>query len=145
MAYRHYRGDQLLSVQTGSMIPTFYPGDAIVTNKTALQKLLVGDIVAYHNPVNSKVIVSHRLISVNYKTGKLITEGDALDLQDVPFPSYLVAGKVDKVIPHAGLLLDWLHKPIGLLVAVYVPAVLVMATEAKTAFKTIRQAVLSAL
>ncbi len=130
-AYRHYRGDQLLSVQTGSMVPTFYPGDAVVTNRVALEKLSVGDIVAYQNPKDIKVIVSHRLVGINYKTGKLITEGDALDLQDVPFPVSLVVGRVNKIVPNAGYIIDWLHQPIGLIALVYIPAAFILVSEAK--------------
>ena len=96
-----------------------------------IQELIVGDIIAYRNPRHTQVIVSHRLIGINYRTGKLITHGDALDLQDVPFPSNLVVGKVYSVIPNAGLALDWLHKPMGLISVVYVPAALVLASEAR--------------
>ena len=130
-AYRHYKGDQILSVQTGSMVPSFYPGDALVTRKVIVPSLQIGDIVTYHNPSDPKVLVSHRLIGINYRTGKLITHGDALDLQDVPFPSNLLVGKVYKVVPLAGFMLDWLHKPAGLIVAIYIPASLILISEAR--------------
>jgi signal peptidase I len=130
-SFRHYRGDQLLSVQTGSMTPAFYPGDAVATRKASLSELNVGDIVAYRNPNDRQVTVSHRLIGVNYRTGKLITAGDALDLQDVPFPANLVVGKVYKIVPNAGYILDWLHEPIGLIALVYIPAAFILVSEAK--------------
>jgi signal peptidase I len=131
VSFRHYRGDQLLSVQTGSMVPTFYPGDAVITHKTTLQNLEVGDVVAYRNPNDTKVIVSHRLIDVDYATGKLITEGDAVSLQDLPFPASLVVGKVNIVVPKFGHAINWLHKPIDLIVMVYTPAAIILVSEAK--------------
>lgn len=130
-AYRHYKGDQLLSVQTGSMVPAFYPGDALVTRTVALSELRAGDIVAYRNPRNPKVIVSHRLIGINYQTGRLITHGDALQLQDVPFPAHLVVGKVAKTVPKLGLVLDFMHRPVGLIAVVYTPAAFILVGEAR--------------
>jgi signal peptidase I len=130
-AYRHYQGDLLLSVQTGSMVPTFLPGDAVVTRKVSLGELQVGDIITYRNPAHQEVLVSHRLISVNHQTGKLITEGDALNLQDIPFPYYLVVGRVTAIVPSGGYVLDWLHRPIGLLTVVYIPAALILLAEAR--------------
>lgn len=131
MGYRNFKGDQLLSVQTGSMVPVFYPGDAVATRKVTLEELLVGDIVAYRSRDNPKVLVSHRLVSINHVTGKLITHGDALELQDVPFPASQVVGTVYKVVPNAGMVLDWLHKPVGLIIAVYIPAAFILGGEAK--------------
>lgn len=129
--YRHIKGDQLLSVQTASMVPAFYPGDAVVTHAVTLNDLNIGDIVTYQNPNDKRVVVSHRLISINYQTGKLITAGDAVGLRDVPFPASLVTGRVYKAIPVVGTVLNWLHQPLGLIVAVYTPAAFVLVSEAK--------------
>jgi len=129
--YRSMEGDRLLSVQTSSMVPAFYPGDAVVTQKVSLSNLKVGDIISYLSPADNRVVVSHRLIGINYRTGRLITAGDALDLQDVPFPSSLLLGRVTKILPGAGYPLDWLHRPIGLAVVVYLPASLVLISETK--------------
>lgn len=129
--FRHLRGDQLLSVQTGSMVPTFYPGDAVLTAKVSLEQLKIGDIVTYTNPNDKRVVVSHRLTEINYQTGKLITAGDALNLLDIPFPASLVTGRVYKAVPVLGSVLNWLHQPAGLIIAVYTPAAFVLVSEAK--------------
>jgi signal peptidase I len=129
--YRNVKGDRLLSVQTGSMAPYFSPGDAVWTHKTTLSALRVGDIVSYRSPADPRVVVSHRLVSVDYQTGKLVTKGDALDLYDLPFPASQVVGRVYKVLPHVGWGLNWLHQPAGLIIAVYAPAACVFVYEVK--------------
>lgn len=129
--YRHAEGDKILSVQTGSMVPYFNPGDALLTRWILLPDLHVGDVVSYRSPADQRVVVSHRLVSINYQTGKLITKGDALDMHDLPFPSGQVIGKVYKVLPHVGRGLDWLHEPTGLIIAVYTPAACALIYEAK--------------
>ncbi|CAN5386144.1 signal peptidase I [soil metagenome] len=129
--YLHWQGDQLLSVQSGSMVPAFRPGDAVATRKVRVEDLRVGDIVSYLNPADNRVKVTHRLININYLTGKMITEGDALDLQDVPFPNRLITGKVYRVIPNLGYIIDWLHEPEGLIIVVYTPAAFILVSEAK--------------
>jgi signal peptidase I len=127
--YRYIDGDRTLSVQTNSMVPTFSAGDAVITQKVTLQNLRVGDVISYKSPADNKVIVSHRLIDIDYQTGKLVTKGDALELRDFSIPSRLVRGRVYLVMPGIGSFLDWLHKPTGLIVAVYIPAALVLMHE----------------
>lgn len=131
VVHRYSRGDRLLSVQTGSMRPVFGPGDAVLTHKTALQDLQAGDIVSYRSPADNRVVVSHRVTSINYQTGRLTTKGDALTVQDIPFPSNLVIGRAYEVVPYAGTILGWLHTPSGLLIAVYIPAIIILSYEAK--------------
>jgi signal peptidase I len=136
VGYRASHGDKLLSVQTNSMVPMFYAGDAVVTHKVSLENLHVGDVVTYRNPRDTLMVVSHRLVSVDYHTGRLITKGDALNVPDIAFPSYLVVGRVERVVPYMGFGLDWLHQPIGLIVLVYTPATFILVSEARRLART---------
>ena len=124
-------GGNILSVQSDSMAPVFKLGDALVVRSVHFTDLHVGDVISYHSPSNKRMVVSHRLIGINHKTGMLITEGDALDLQDAPVPAYLLIGRAQTVVPHAGKIIDGIRQPLVLLAALYIPAAWVMAMEFK--------------
>jgi len=101
------------------MIPTFQNGDAILTKKTTVNLLKPGDIITYrpNNTLNYKV--SHRLISVNYKTGELTTQGDANKSTDLTFLSSKLEGRAIGVAPGLGRFIDAVQKPLFLMVILY--------------------------
>lgn len=129
--YRHQQGDHVLSVQSGSMVPTFRRGDAVITKRTALSQLRLGDVISYRNPAEPRVLVSHRLVQIDYTTGRLVTKGDANYAPDIAVPYNNVVGVVYEVIPGLGTVIDWLHQPVGLIIAVYIPATLLLLSEIK--------------
>jgi len=131
LARQYLNGDKLMTVQTDSMAPTFYPGDAILVKPIKLMNLRAGDVVSYHNLQKAEVIVSHRVVSVDYQSGKIVTKGDRLDLVDPPIHYSRIIGKVSSVAPYAGHGIDRLRKPLGLILFVYTPAAVVLASEAK--------------
>jgi signal peptidase I len=57
-----------------SMKPTLLPGDKIITEEVAFDKLRPGDIIVYNSPKNIRLNVIHRIIKRN--TDGLITRGD---------------------------------------------------------------------
>jgi signal peptidase len=124
-------GDQLLSVQTGSMEPVLWPGDAVVVRPLPLSGLHPGAIISYRSPHNPAVIITHRLIAVNARSGWLTTRGDALHATDPTISPRLVVGQVWAVAPRFGKLLDALHRPAGLVLAVYGPGLLVIIAEVR--------------
>lgn len=123
-----WQGYQVRSVQTGSMAPTFAPGDAVIV-KSAPMSVRPGEVVMYHSPVQPAVLISHRLRSIDSKTGELKTQGDALITPDPAFSPRLVVGRVMAVVPHAGRCLDWLRHPWGLILAVYLPVGAILVSE----------------
>lgn len=129
--FLHVQGDRLLSVQTNSMLPVLKRGDAVITRTVALSELKLNDIVSYKSPADNRVTVTHRLVEINYQTGRLVTIGDNNQLADQPIPASLVIGKVYKILPGFGRLLDWQRTPLGLTVVLYIPASLVLFFETK--------------
>jgi signal peptidase len=127
----HAGGERLLSIQTGSMIPTFRPGDALIVGPVMVRQLRVGDIVSYRSPRNATVTISHRLIAINKHTGWLTTAGDAQHSPDQPFSSDLVVGRATALAPHLGTVLDALRRPLGLVLAVYLPALVIVVAEVR--------------
>ncbi len=122
-------GGQLLSVQTASMSPTIQPKDAVIVKPTPADELHVGDIISYHSPNQPKMVITHRVISIDRQARQLITAGDALHTKDPSFSEQLLVGRVVALTPRLGLIIDFLHRPIGLISAIYLPAALIIASE----------------
>lgn len=123
----HARGQQLLSVQTASMVPVFRPHDALLIVPTKPTDLRVGQIISYRSPLNDRIIISHRLLAAH--AGQLTTAGDATGSPDPIFSADRVVGRAVAVAPSLGFLLDWLHTPRGLILLVYLPALAIVAGE----------------
>lgn len=137
LLYAHAQGWQILSVQTGSMVPTLRPGDAVVVRKMPAGKLRPGEIVSYHSQFQPGKVIDHRLIAIDPTMGWLQTRGDASRVPDQPFPPRLVIGRAVAVAPGFGRLLDWLRRPLGLLLALYLPAATIIGGEMRRLALTI--------
>lgn len=128
-AYRN--GTRILSVQSNSMEPVFAPGDAVIMRPVTVDQLNYDDIVSYRSASDPRVIISHRLVDIDNEAGLLYTQGDNTDVVDEAVMSGQVAGKITKVIPRAGYVLDALHQPIGLVSLVYMPGALILLAEGR--------------
>ncbi len=121
------QGYSVLSVQTGSMRPTIRPGDAVVVRSS--QQFRVGQIVSYRSIDNSKLIISHRIVAIDKAHGTLTTKGDALETADIPMSPSRIIGVVNRAVPLAGYSLDVVRQPVGLALAVYIPAISIIVAE----------------
>lgn len=125
----HRQGYRLLSVQTGSMAPMFYAGDAVIVRPVHFNDLRVGDVVSYRNPQSPKVIVSHRVVALDESSQVLTTKGDNVAQSDIPVASHAIEGRVLAHIPALGYILSWLKKLPGLVALVYIPAGIILFRE----------------
>lgn len=105
IGYRSY------TVLSGSMEPTFYPGDIVITkhkNKTDIQ---VNDIVTYRD--NEGVIITHRIMEETPEG--YITKGDHNNVEDADIITEdNIIGEVKLSIPNIGYLMGFLSKPMVL-------------------------------
>lgn len=122
-------GRQLLSVQTASMTPVLRPGDAVLTARTKLAQLHVGDIVSYRSPRSGRMVISHRIVAIDRRTGAITTAGDRLRSRDDPFSAQSVIGRDSAVLAGAGNVLDDMHRPVAVIAGVYLPALALVASE----------------
>lgn len=134
LIWLHAHGQHLLSVQSASMVPTFQRGDALVVEPVQPGQLRAGDIISYRSNLDPSVIISHRLTKIDH-AGRLTTAGDALGAPDPPITPAQVIGRATAVAPKLGRLTDWLRKPLGLVLAVYLPALVVVASEIRRLIK----------
>jgi signal peptidase len=102
-------------VLTGSMRPTYSPGDVIITRQVNVHSLRPGDIVVFVPPGESAAY-AHRLASVTSKDGHVIvtTRGDANPAAD-SWHAALNGSTVPKVVaavPAIGRPMTWIRTPL---------------------------------
>lgn len=120
-----------LTVLSGSMVPTFRPGDIVVVRSAPIRSLRVGDVITYQVPVGAHQVETHRVIQIvrGFRSDHPIirTEGDANDAAD-PWTTQLDGKRIwrlEAVIPKAGYALNMLRGRIfHLLSVIVIPALL---------------------
>lgn len=131
LVYTQATGSKLFSVQTGSMTPSINKGDLVAVNRVPANQLAVGDVITYVSPSNPKKTITHRVVAApSPQSGSTITtKGDANPTTDKPFSPKYVLGKVRFNAPYAGYGVDFVRKPVGLAVLIYLPALIVIIGE----------------
>ncbi len=95
-------------VLSGSMEPTFYPGDMVITKHKSKTDIKVNDIVTYKD--NDGVIITHRIIEETPEG--YITKGDNNNVEDADIlTKENMIGEVKFSIPKIGYVMDFLSKP----------------------------------
>ena len=121
-----------MSVLTGSMRPMLEPGDMIVTKKVQADNIAVGEVITYR--VSNDTLVTHRVIEVLEENGsyRFRTQGDANNTEDQQLieSSNIVGSYVFK-IPKGGYIANFTRSPIGFVVLIILPVLLLIAGEIK--------------
>jgi len=121
---------QTSTMLTGSMSPGINPGDVVVSVRTPVSELKVGDVITYSIPVDDHRIETHRVTSINRAgSTSVTTKGDANPGPD-PWTAvlsedyvYTTAG----VVPYLGDGIRALRQPLVQSVLLYgAPALLVV-------------------
>jgi signal peptidase len=95
-------------VLSGSMEPTLSVHDLVLIRETPAVE--TGDVVVYQS---ENELIIHRVISVGEDT--LITQGDANSSADEPISRSAVKGVLVASVPHVGILVLALKKPVVVL------------------------------
>ncbi len=126
------QGAKFLSVQTGSMVPAIHKGDLVIDTRVPVRQLAVGDVVTFMNPAHHGQTITHRLVAVPTGMNQhFVTKGDANPVADPPIIGSSIVGRVSWHVPYAGFGIDFARKPFGLILLVYVPALVVVGAEVK--------------
>ena len=123
---------QTSTMLTGIMSPGINPGDVVVSVRTPVSELKVGDIITYSIPIDDRRIETHRVTSINRDAAGLTsvnTKGDANPGAD-PWTAvlsedyvYTTAG----VVPYLGDGIRALRQPLVQSLLLYgAPALLVV-------------------
>jgi signal peptidase I len=120
-----------VTVLSGSMRPTFSPGDTVIVTSEPVSAVRVGQVISYQVPVGAHQVETHRVIRI-LQAGPhpvIQTQGDANNHPD-PWTARLegtTAWRLSAVVPHLGYVVNWLRSPILRMAAiVVVPALLAL-------------------
>ncbi len=120
-----------VTVLSGSMRPTFKPGDLIIVRPEPLRDVRVGQVITYAVPVGGRQVETHRVIRI-VKGGAnptVQTKGDANNWRD-PWVARLdgaTAWRLSVVIPYAGYAISAMRsRTMHTLSLVVVPGILAL-------------------
>jgi len=100
------------TVLSGSMEPTYAPGDIVVARPVDFDDIRTGDVITYQLRSGDPLLVTHRVIgAVNMPGGetRYLTQGDANSVADgEPVREAQVRGRVWYAVPKLGYVNAWL-------------------------------------
>lgn len=132
----------LYKVMSGSMEPAIHTGSVVITQIIQPAKLRKGDVISYTANNDESATITHRLVNIKSKKNSLVfnTKGDANKTNDPDeITPQRIKGKVLVSIPFLGYVLEWLKTPLGFIIAIVVPALYIVISEAFTVKKIIEQ------
>lgn len=138
-------GFRMYIVLSDSMSATdFSAGDLIISKSVDPEELVEGDIITFTstNPTSMGQTITHKIRSVTtLEDGKLgfVTYGTTTGVDDeVPAKAEHVLGKYSFRIPYAGKFCDFLKTPLGYLLCIFVPFLILIALQIKNCAKAFR-------
>lgn len=131
---------ELKIVQSGSMEPTIPTGSLVIV--APVEQYQVNDVVTFGSGRVSEVPTTHRIVGDQIQNGELryITKGDANEERDAGFldPNKII-GKVVLSIPFLGYLIDFARQPIGFILLIALPALMVIGDEIWVIYRELRK------
>jgi signal peptidase I len=131
---------QVLSVLSGSMEPTIHTGSIVVIKPFSEYK--VGDIVTFGKNTKIDIPTTHRIAEERLQEGKpvYLTKGDANNAEDgKEISKDQIIGKVLFSIPYLGYAIDFVKKPVGFMIVIIIPAVVIVYDEIQRIFKEMKK------
>jgi signal peptidase I len=125
-------GHRSFTVLSGSMEPAISTGDVVMTSQISPREAKVGQVVSFRDPSGSKRLITHRIrrIRNDGRSFLFTTKGDAnntVERWSVPTHGHL--GRVWLKIPKIGYVLAKTRTPLGRILMVVLPAVLLALLE----------------
>lgn len=127
----HFGFYRPVTVLSGSMRPTFSPGDMVIDVPEPVSSVRVGQVVSYQVPTGIHQVETHRIVHILQGGAHPViqTRGDANNHDD-PWTAKLegkTAWRMIAVIPHLGYVVNWLRGPTLRMAAIIVaPALLAL-------------------
>src|SRR3989344_6195321 len=127
-------------VKSGSMEPAIKTGGLVFIREASSYKM--GDVITFGQDTKTQIPTTHRIIEESGEGASktFTTMGDA---NDAPDPKEVgvgeIRGKVIFSLPYAGYILDFAKKPMGFLLLVGVPALIIIFEELIKIWKEIKR------
>lgn len=117
-------------VLSGSMEDTIMPGDLILTKEIDALELKEGDVISFRT--NKYTVITHRIINIVDEEGerKYYTKGDNNNSADRdPVCNDQIEGIYRYRIPELGEIALNLQKPIGIVICIALPLIIVLIAQ----------------
>ncbi len=126
-------------VTSDSMIPTIKKGSLVIVDKNKKQ-FSKNDIITFQYPINMQKTITHRIVGyvteANYNY--FVTKGDNNSENDPwKVTTDLIIGNVVFTIPLLGYLVEFISKPLGLILLIIIPAIILIYKEVENLIKVI--------
>lgn len=118
------RGGQLVSIQDSSMEPSLKRGDALITGSVQPADIEVGNVIIFDDPNKEGQLLVRRVTSIDHKRGMINSQRLT---KSMSFDS--VNGRAVAVGHKLGTVYDFVHKPIGIFLAVCLPVLMIIVAE----------------
>lgn len=131
-------GYKTLVVLSGSMEPKIHTGSVVVIKPEKEYK--VGDVITFGENTKTKVPTTHRIFEIKDENGTktFTTKGDANNAPDQKtITQSEIIGKVLFSVPYVGYAVEAAKKPVGFVLIVVIPAVIIIYDEAQNIKKEI--------
>lgn len=138
-------GHKVLSVLSGSMEPKIHTGDVIIVKPLAdpAAEIRDGDIITFRTREKADMLITHRVtgtIKVNGKPAGYTTKGDNNETMDreVVAPDQII-GRYEWRVPYFGYISSFVRKPIGIILFVILPGLIIIGLEFRKMWQTLSQ------
>jgi len=129
---------QIKIVKSGSMEPSIRTGSIVVIKPGA--SYMVGDVVTFGKDTKKDIPTTHRIVSSRAQNGVIMftTKGDANEDPDTAeIKQNDIHGKVLLDVPFFGYIIDLARQPLGFVVLIILPALIVIYDEGAKIWKEI--------
>ncbi len=123
---------KVMVVQSGSMEPAIKTGSIVIVSQEKDYKK--GDVISFKDIAKPKDSITHRIYDLEVIGGKIyyITKGDANNAPDLRRVTQKdIIGKVIVNVPYIGYAVAFARKPIGFMLLLIIPAVLIIFDQMK--------------
>ena len=123
-------------VRSGSMSPALERGSLVIAGPVDPSGIAIGDIVIFRNEAMTDNYICHRVIGKTLQPPLLFTtRGDANPFADPePVPAANIIAKVNASVPVLGFAAIFIKTPVGFVVSVIVPGVIIAVMCLATIF-----------
>lgn len=127
--------DHSYVVQSSSMSPTIGAGSVVFVDDVPGEAISEGDVITFtRSTADGSTRVTHRVVDVGENGGQrwFQTKGDANEDPDSErVPADQVVGSVSFQIPLIGYVVGFVQTPLGTLLLVVIPAIVLLVLEAR--------------
>lgn len=130
---------QIKIVESGSMEPAILTGSLVVVKPSSAYA--VGDVITFESR-SAEVPTTHRIVSIEGEGTERVftTKGDANEEADTDTTSLsAVLGKIVIAVPYAGFVLDFARQPMGFLLLIVLPALMIIFGEIEKIWTEVRR------